>query len=157
LNIFVLDEDPKKCAKYHCNEHVVEMITECAQLLSTAHEVLDGTRVAYEATHINHPCSKWVRESSGNYIWLYDLYQELSDEYTYRYEKKHKSWWEYRFELSQLPRNIPIGPKTKRPQCMPEEVKEDDAVDAYREYYRISKSHIANWKRREVPYWYGTV
>ena len=37
MNIFVLDEDPIKAAAYHCNKHVVKMIIECAQMLSTVH------------------------------------------------------------------------------------------------------------------------
>ena len=42
MNIFYLDENPKKCAKYHCDKHVVKMIIEYAQLLSTAHRLCDG-------------------------------------------------------------------------------------------------------------------
>jgi hypothetical protein len=42
MNIFYLDEDPKICAQYHCDKHVVKMIIEYAQLFSTAHRVLDG-------------------------------------------------------------------------------------------------------------------
>jgi hypothetical protein len=32
MNIFYLDEDPKICAQYHCDKHVVKMIIEYAQL-----------------------------------------------------------------------------------------------------------------------------
>ena len=39
MNIFVLDEDPIKAAEYHCNKHVVKMILESAQMLSTVHWV----------------------------------------------------------------------------------------------------------------------
>ena len=42
MNIFVLDENPYLAAQYHNNKHVVKMILETAQLLSTAHHVLDG-------------------------------------------------------------------------------------------------------------------
>ena len=42
MNIFFLDTDPKRCAKMHNNRHCVKMILEYAQLLSTAHRVLDG-------------------------------------------------------------------------------------------------------------------
>lgn len=44
MNIFVLDLDPKLCAAYHCNTHTVKMITEYAQMLSTAHRVHDGVK-----------------------------------------------------------------------------------------------------------------
>ena len=87
MNIFYLDKDPKKCAEMHCDKHVVKMILEYAQLLSTAHRVLDGNEWAdhvglYKATHKNHPSAIWARESAGNYFWLNKLFQELCKEYT---------------------------------------------------------------------------
>lgn len=42
MDIFRLDNDPTVCAKYHCDKHVVKMILEYAQILSTAHRVLDN-------------------------------------------------------------------------------------------------------------------
>ncbi len=42
MNIFVLDRDQQLCAQYHCDKHAVKMIVEYAQLLSTAHRILDG-------------------------------------------------------------------------------------------------------------------
>ena len=41
MNIFFLDKDPIIAAQYHCDKHCVKMILEYAQLLSTAHRVLD--------------------------------------------------------------------------------------------------------------------
>lgn len=43
MNIFVLDENPRLAAQYHLDLHVLKMILEYAQILSTAHRVLDGT------------------------------------------------------------------------------------------------------------------
>ena len=42
MNIFYLDRDAKLAAQYHCDKHVVKMIIEYAQLMSTAHRMLDG-------------------------------------------------------------------------------------------------------------------
>ena len=42
MNIFYLDNHTHRCAKQHCDKHVVKMIIEYAQLLSTAHRVIDG-------------------------------------------------------------------------------------------------------------------
>ena len=42
MNIFYLHEDPQTSAKMHCDKHVVKMIIEYAQMLSTAHRMLDG-------------------------------------------------------------------------------------------------------------------
>ena len=43
MNIFYLDREPKTCAQMHVDKHVVKMILEYCQLLSTAHRVIDGT------------------------------------------------------------------------------------------------------------------
>ncbi len=45
MNIFYIDKDPKQCAKWMVDKHVVKMILETAQLLSTAHRVIDGAPV----------------------------------------------------------------------------------------------------------------
>ena len=42
MNIFYLHENPEICAEYHCDKHVVKMILETAQMLSTAHRIIDG-------------------------------------------------------------------------------------------------------------------
>ena len=42
MNIFYLDKAPEIAAQLHCDKHVVKMILESAQMLSTAHRVLDG-------------------------------------------------------------------------------------------------------------------
>lgn len=42
MNIFALSRDPKEAAKFHVDRHVVKMIIEYAQLLSTAHRMIDG-------------------------------------------------------------------------------------------------------------------
>ena len=42
MNIFYLDKNPVVAAQMQCDKHVVKMILESAQMLSTAHRVLDG-------------------------------------------------------------------------------------------------------------------
>jgi len=176
MNIFVLDNDFENCARYHCDKHVVKMILEYAQLMSTAHRLLDGTlsieiknsrkikryKLAhpdmnaklYNATHINHPSAVWVRESHWNYFWLYNLWYALCREYSIRYNKIHKcqSLEDY---LIGYPTNIPISSGTDIPLCMPDEYKVDgDPIESYRRYYIEGKSNIAKWKYCETPYWY---
>lgn len=43
MNIFYVDSDVRKISEYLCDKHIVKMPTESAQMLSTAHRVLDGT------------------------------------------------------------------------------------------------------------------
>ena len=42
MNRFVLHEDPQIAAEFHCDKHVVKMILEECQMLSTAHRIIDG-------------------------------------------------------------------------------------------------------------------
>ena len=157
MNIFYLDRDPEIAAQMHCDKHVVKMILESAQMLSTAHRVLDGDEIAdskglYKMTHKNHPCAIWARTNSENYEWLWSLYDNLMKEYTYRYYKHHASE-RLIHSLWELPQNMPHGDFTDPPQCMPDYCKSDNTVSAYQTYYIVEKSDFATWKRRVQPEW----
>ena len=54
MNIFYLSEDPVDCALAHCDKHVVKMILEYGQLLSTAHRLHDGTPTVVEWTDLRY-------------------------------------------------------------------------------------------------------
>ena len=156
MNIFYLDGDPTVCASLHCDKHVVKMILESAQMLSTAHRELDGDRFAdqmgmYKKAHLNHPSTKWVRETHKNYRYLYKLFVALCDEYTYRYGKVHLTDKKLRHVLRANPMNIPVYPMTKMPQCMPDYCKQHDSIKAYHKYYRNEKKSFAKWTKRPVP------
>ena len=49
MNIFYLHKDPIIALPMSCDKHVVKMILESAQLLSTCHRVQDGTE--YDKTN----------------------------------------------------------------------------------------------------------
>ena len=135
------------------------MILEYAQLMSTAHRILDGddiNPVIYKATHKNHPTAIWARTNGCNYEWLYELFVDLSDEYTYRYGKQHLSYTKLVDVLATAPRNIPVGLFTTPTPAMPDHCKiKNDSLASYRKYYIEEKSHLATWKNREVPEWYA--
>lgn len=57
MNIFFIDPDPVQSAKWMVDRHVVKMILESAQLLSTAHRVLDGELVV-ETVKTEYPGNK---------------------------------------------------------------------------------------------------
>jgi len=175
MNIFYLDTDPKIAAQYHNDKHCIKMILESAQLLSTAHRVLDGEQatiikngrkkkvyilsdqkqdILYQATHINHPCGIWCRASVGNYSWLYWLFVELCEEYTFRYGKTHKCETKLKDALQSLPENMESESFTLPALAMPEEFHCDDHVEAYRQYYIQNKAHLACWTKREQPVWW---
>jgi len=167
MNIFFLDTDTKMCANYHCDKHVVKMILEYCQLLSTAHRVLDGDdlpewkdKVLYKVTHKNHPSSVWVRQSARNYQYVSDLLYSLSQEYKRRYDKDHKSWTTLKIALCTPPINMPLDDimipldLSEAPQCMPDEYKNESTVQAYRNYYNGDKAYMAKWKNTIKPEWF---
>ena len=167
MNIFYLNKDPIQAAKEMCDKHVVKMILESAQLLSTAHRVIDGDVYAdkkklYKMTHKNHPCSKWVCRSGYNYVWLWNHMDALMKEYTNRYGKNHATE-RLRWPLYRCPNNIdhnaafalqPHDSFTDPPQCMPDYCKQKDTVLAYQNYYIAEKSGFAKWNHSEIPKWW---
>lgn len=157
MNIFVLSFNFVECAQDMVDRHVVKMILEYCQLLSTAHHILDSAPkkdIIYKPTHVNHPCAKWVRESSANYMWLVQMLGTLLDEYTYRYNKVHACTRLYLYFKDAVPEKIPIGDLTPFALAMPDECKVvGDPVKSYRLYYITHKSNLFSWKKRQRPLW----
>lgn len=163
------------------DKHVVKMILETAQLLSTAHRLLDGEEyigksksgrsarrwrlpderdtILYSATHINHPSAVWARQSKANYDWLFGHFVGLLNEYTHRYGKVHKcADIDFVGALSKFPNNIPDKMMTAPTPAMPNEYKVFvngglDALASYRKYYKEAKSSLHKYTKREMPSW----
>lgn len=160
MNIFVLDTDPLLAAQYHVDKHIVKMPLETAQMLCTAHHLLESPfEVPYKPTHKNHPCTLWVCQETANYLWLCELGMELCIEYTYRYEKRHKcqdvieQCHKYVPHSQVYPNLISYQDHTPFAQAMPEYFYDDDPVVAYRQYYALGKKHLHSWKKRDTPEW----
>jgi hypothetical protein len=160
MNIFYLHTDPVIAAQAMTDKHVVKMILESAQLLSTAHRYLDGTEfiqlsksgarlrkwnhpdphldaTLYKSTHLNHPSGIWCRESVHNYNWLYDHFVALSEEYTVRYKKIHSTDSLLRSILKNPPSNIPQVPATPMRVAITDTQWHVDGnpIQSYRNYY----------------------
>ena len=54
MNIFFIDRDPVLAARYHCDKHVPKMIVEYAQLMSTAHRLLDGDHMRQKTSEVTN-------------------------------------------------------------------------------------------------------
>ena len=180
MNIFILSEDPVLAAQLQCDKHVVKMIVESAQMLSTAHRMLDGTEtrkpsksgktmvkywthptkedLLYKAVHIGHPCTVWSMESIANYIWHYNHFVALCDEYQYRYGKVHGTDALLRDVLIEPPINIPEKGLTPFPLAMkanPECIHPDDPVKSYRMFYQTKQDRFKMaWTKRPIPEWF---
>lgn len=152
MNIFVLDRDPMVAARYHCDKHVPKMVLETAQMLCTA-RIEHGLDAPYKPAHRNHPCTKWVGQSLGNYMWTWCLGMGLGLEYEKRFGKTHKS---HEVIKRCMKGSAHMGGPDMTPfaQAMPDEYKTDDAVDAYRAYYAGEKAYFASWERGETPHWW---
>lgn len=180
MNVFVLDSCPVKSAQLQCDKHVVKMVVESAQMLSTAHRMLDGAEerrpsksgktnvkywvlpdrrenVLYKAVHMYHPCTVWTTESIQNYNWHYKHFIALCDEYKYRYGKTHKTDTLLRDVLKVPPMNIPTIQRTpfklamgSNPECM-----FADPVKSYRAFYQTKQDRfVMKWTKRNIPEWF---
>lgn len=182
MNIFYLHHDPETCAQMHNDKHVVKMILEYAQLLSTAHRVIDGAEeqalsksgrkqkvwrldddrenAIYKASHINHPSAKWARHGEQNYRWLFTMWTHLLTEYTHRYGKHHTSERLLTY-LARPPKNINMEEQYTAPwRAMPDEFKVNRSVvnytvESYRAYYLGAKVKMSRWTNREMPEWFA--
>jgi len=156
VNLFYTHEDPHIAAQMQCDKHVVKMILETAQMLSTAHRLAETPQApfVYKMTHANHPSTKWLRSSQIAYKWGLEHLQALFAEYDHRYNRIHKTQREKLQYLKVIPTSLPDLPFTAPPQCIYDECKTDDTVQAYRNYYKARRSEIdMRWTNREIPAW----
>tara|TARA_B100000497_G_scaffold80669_1_gene89992 strand:+ start:1343 stop:1930 length:588 start_codon:yes stop_codon:yes gene_type:complete len=181
MNIFYLDKNPYIAAKMSCDKHVCKMIIESAQMLSTAHRMLDGEHytgrtknghkiqrwrldedkedLIYKACHTGHPSTVWVMSNIFHYDWLYKHMIALNDEFKLRYNhtEDHMTIRKLKEVLRQPPKNIPINKIATDPTpAMPDECKiPGDVIGSYRKYYVMKKREFATWKAPAVvPEWY---
>lgn len=170
MNIFYLSHKTSRCARWHCDKHVVKMILETTQLLYTAHWVLsnndpDLSSAPYRKNvhergyrpikNRNHPCAIWARASLEHYAWLCQLGLALCEEYRFRFgsSKRHSCEehieWLYEF----WPPSLEAKGWKQPPKAMPIEYKQGDSIVAYREYYRKGKKDILAFTKRHAPHW----
>lgn len=145
MNIFAVDLNPIVCAVELDNKRVVKMVLETCQLLSTAMNETGGAG-PYRTTHVNHPCSVWVRQSKANYQWTVDHFIGLLEEYTIRYGRVHKCH-QYLDQLKSGIQTIPDGHLTPHPNC----TTFKDVADVHEAYRLYMKQKWANDKRK--PEW----
>lgn len=180
MNLFVLGVSVKTAAQAHGDKHVVKMILEACQMLYTAHwtssyptlilkrsvlSLPDSMKSAplrmegypgFKHAHINHPCTKWIRASIGNYMWAAKLALALADEYEYRWPGRVHSC---RLHAEWLARNPPLLPDLARVDfaiAMDDKYKVGtNPIASYRKYYRESKAErgLTVYTNRKPPTW----
>lgn len=153
MNLFITDPCPMKCAQYLDDKRVVKMVLETAQMLSTAVNEAGG-KGPYKSTHVNHPCSKWVRENQSNYKWTLLHFSWLCSEYLKRYGKVHKCEQYEQLFMDNL-RLFSGGVKTTPPNCAANKdlgISYKDMTCIYTAYRLYLNDRWDNDKRE--PTWY---
>jgi len=141
MNIFYINEDPILAARELADDHIRKMQIESAQMLCTTFWHF-GRWAPYKKCFFNHPSTKWVRESIEHFNWLLIHGLEICEEFEKRYGKIHATkntliWCQTnRNALNGL---IPTNSFVPPPQCMPEEYKKQDTLEAYRNFYILDK------------------
>ena len=170
MNIFVLDLDPVKAARMHCDKHIPKMCVEAAQMMASAlrrHGATDEqmpltkSGTPYKGGYAHHPCTVWAGESEANFAWLTRHAIALCDEYTIRFGKVHACDQPIHSMIGLVhlfPDQYPSPEAALTPfaQAMPDEYRDDDAVEAYRAYYH--SKHFAKWEKGiPAPEWWRGV
>jgi hypothetical protein len=91
-----------------------------------------------------------VKASNDNFAWALEHGLALGEEYTHRYKKIHASHKMLK-TIQDLKIKGNANYMTTPPQCMPDEYKKINYVDAYRNYYVNDKKHFARYTNRDVP------
>ena len=165
MNRFIVDHEPDAIAQSLCDQHVVKMPLEEAQMLCTslwhhAPEYAEKHEL-YKPVHQKHPCTLWAMETRANYMYAVKLYQAMLQEYTYRYGKNHGAG-KHSMPIYTGAVHIPEGELTPHPQCFSghDDLKtdEDYPINAYRAFYKRDKMGFARWnKNRAMPEWLQAV
>lgn len=172
MNIFAVNNDPRRAARDLPDKLVVKMPTESLQLLTpwafNAHgvkiekpgqkELFDSDKKYYGIKGFaHHPCAKWLYESPSNVGWLLCHALEMNLEYLRRYGKVHGTTQgldQIAYLLHWHEPDLSWSAHTPFVQAMPEEFKiPSDAVTAYRNYINGYKGY-AEWRYSEKPDWW---
>jgi len=160
MNIFAIESDKHgnidwvRSAISQDNLRVVKMVLESCQMLCTSLNIIYDQQVTpYRSCHMNHPSTKWVRESSANFELLVEHTRALLAEYTERFGKIHKCQGVLDqilvlYDETMFNKHEP----TKLPLCMPDEYKSDDVVESYRRFY-ASKPKV-RYPKAKIPTWF---
>lgn len=162
MNIFAVHEDPRLAALELPDKLIPKMIVESAQMLSTAHRVLDGDEKAnmlqlYKKAYENHPSTIWVRQDAMNYWWLWMHALTLCEEHKWRFSDEsgialHKTV-PVIHALQELPLNIPAKKESSwevladLPLCMPDQYKQGSnhhmyTTESYQQFVTQDKSYM---------------
>lgn len=160
MNLFILSKNPHKAAIFLCDQHIVKMITETAQILSTAIR-LQGVNddKLYQQVRMNKYISEWAASNRQRFIWTLEHLRSLVSEYIYRYEKS-QNFAKARSLIPIFGSYISIFPKGKLEPFVKSTkgmYLDLPIVSCYRQYY-IADKKFAKWNhKRKPPKWFNRI
>tara|TARA_R110002012_G_scaffold313697_2_gene525495 strand:+ start:2354 stop:2926 length:573 start_codon:yes stop_codon:yes gene_type:complete len=167
MNIFAIEKfddgsiDWVGSANSHDILRANKMYIESTQMLATTCNLL-GFPTRYKNAHINHPSTKWARESFSNFTTLFRFAKNLKTVYSQNSGKLHHGCDDVIAKIDYY-MNVPIkGTKifpncfakdepTRLPLCMPIEYQTNDIVDSYRNFF--ANKDIIRYYEGSVPSW----
>lgn len=154
MNVFACHSDPTIAATWLADQHVVKMVTETAQILSTALRARGSNDwVLYRPTHTHHPCVVAAVENPLYFDWAAKHGVALSLEYTARFGKTHKAEVVVRRALDlNPPLNITVLPAAS-PLAMPEEFRSEDVPLSYQLYLAAKYAAWRDKGKLSAPRW----
>ena len=169
MNVFVCDNDPTRAALQLCDKHVVKMIVESVQILSSVDdkwnlsEHMPGVDLCRPGWK-NHPAVLCARNNSAYALWIAEHGYALSMEYACRYGKIHAmdnlAYYfrkAARLQFGTVAFDADIT--NTFPRCMPEKYAlKATTVDAYRSYLDFKYNELwapgkARWTNASQPSW----
>jgi hypothetical protein len=135
-------------------------ISKLAKTLELPEHMLSAPKrktgeIAFKPVHLHHPCTIWVRECSGNYLWAAELALYLATEYEYRWPGKEHSCKAHAIWLRMnLPPGIRHGERKGFAIAMDPIYRVEDPVESYINFYKGSKKdrNLTNYTKRIRPW-----
>ena len=184
MNIFYLHKDPKRAAEMHCDQHVVKMPLEVAQMACT-NVILDHLNIIAPDRKIDKDELTSLREFANTQrplpqeerfvpylpchanhpctIWMRSSYSNWvwAIRYALELEKEYvRRYGKPNLKAGDVIRKLPVPHFqweffSTPPLALPDQYKCDDPVQSYRNYYRTDKRAMARWNKGvEPPGWF---
>ena len=164
VNLFYLDHNPKKCASYYCDKHVIKILVEILQILSQIHHNIGTKKPTYKkckAIHSTLAPYVWASHSVGNYKYCIELAKALLNEYKFRYNKNtHRSEKALVWLENNIPQKIILKNKTKFLLTNNVRIYSDyfkNIITASRYLYVDFKCSEDKWTNRSKPEWFISI
>lgn len=158
MNLFASDPCPALSAQALDDKRVVKMALETAQLLSTAvhHGMVFANAEVYQPAYVNHPVTVWVRSSPEAFIWTFQHFHWLLDEYRLRFNRQHAC--ERILKALVTPAGI-LSERVTPAFCNCTPYPELPVHGAYRHTLRVkwnNDKRPPTWRIRGAPIWAST-